>query len=273
VADTPPNRDANVSPDEETRDLPNPARPPSPHAPPSTPPAANETQDPPGQSWATLTPSSPREAKPPLTPPTAPRRVGPYVLESLLGSGGFGQVWLATREGELAHTRLAVKLPHPSRVDVAAIRQEAGLWAQIGSHPNILPIFEASVYDGQVVIASEYAPDGSLADSLKRRGGKALPQDEAVQITLGILAGLEHLHSLGVVHRDIKPANVLLQKGVPRLADFGLSRALNMENPSTLPAGTPAYMAPEAFDGVRSFQTDIWSVGIMLHLLLTGVRR
>jgi serine/threonine protein kinase len=155
-------------------------------------------------------------------------------------------------------------------VDIVAIRQEAGLWARIGSHPNILPIFEATVYDGQVVIVSEYAPDGSLAAWLKRHGGKAPTPDEAAQITIGVLAGLEHLHSLGIVHRDIKPANVLLQHGVPRLADFGISRVLHTENPTGLPAGTPAFMAPEAFDGVRSFQTDVWSVGVMFYLLLSG---
>ena len=201
----------------------------------------------------------------------ASRRVGPYVLNVLLGSGSFGEVWLATREGELAHTQLAVKLPHAARVDLAAIRHEAGLWAQIGSHPNIVPIFEASVYEGQVVIVSEYVAEGSLAEWLKRHGGKVPTPDEVARITLGVLAGLEHLHGLGIVHRDIKPANVLLQNGVPRLADFGLSRTLHAENlGSGRPAGTPAYMAPEAFDGVRSFQTDVWSVGVLFYLLLTG---
>ena len=238
-----PDRDVNVNPDE-TRDLP-------------------------GQ-WNTATPPSQPAGGLASAPQGVSRRVGPYVLKVLLGSGGFGEVWLATREGELAHTRLAVKLPHASHVDLASIRQEAGLWAQIGSHPNILPIFEASVYDGQVVIVSEYATDGSLAEWLKRHGGKAPTPEEAARITLGVLEGLEHLHKLGVVHRDIKPSNVLLQNGVPRLADFGISRALHAENPTGLPAGTPAFMAPEAFDGVRSFQTDLWSVGIMFYLLLTG---
>jgi serine/threonine protein kinase len=192
------------------------------------------------------------------------------VLEVQLGSGAFGEVWLATREGELAHTRLAVKLPHESHVDLAAIRQEAGLWAKIGSHPNILPIFEASVYDRQIVIVSEYAPDGSLALWLRRHEGRAPTPDDAAQICLGVLAGLEHLHKVGIIHRDIKPANVLLQSGVPRLADFGISRSLHTETPTGVPAGTPAFMAPEAFDGVRSVETDIWSVGVMFYLLLTG---
>jgi serine/threonine-protein kinase len=200
-----------------------------------------------------------------------PRRVGPYVLERLLGAGGFGEVWLARREGELAHTQLAVKLPLAALVDVTAVRQEAELWARVGGHPNVIPIFEASVYDGQVVIVSEYAAGGSLADWLKARQGNATPPNAAAQLVLGVLAGLGHLHQLGVIHRDIKPANVLLQNGLARLADFGISRAMHTEAVSGQPAGTPAYMAPEAFDGVRSVQTDVWSVGVMLYQLLTGV--
>ncbi|HJZ57696.1 MAG TPA: protein kinase [Gemmataceae bacterium] len=81
---------------------------------------------------------------------------------------------------------------------------------------------------------------------------------------------LEHLHQLGIVHRDIKPANVLLHKGVPRLADFGMSRFITSPSQTGHVGGTPAFMAPEAFDGVQSVATDIWSVGVLCHLLLTG---
>lgn len=231
----------------------------------------------PGTAETVPTPARPDAATPPWTPPgeapgarSGPRRVGPYVLERLLGEGGCGEVWLATREGELAHTRLAVKLPRAALVDAAAVRQEAGLWVKVGGHPNVIPIFEATVYDGQVVIVSEYAADGSLADWLKAHGGKAASPTAAARSALGVLAGLGHLHRLGVVHRDIKPANVLLQNGVPRLADFGISRAVHAGAVSGRPAGTPAYMAPEAFDGVRSVQTDVWAVGVMLYQLLTG---
>jgi serine/threonine protein kinase len=179
-------------------------------------------------------------------------------------------VWLAIREGGIANTQLAVKLPHRSRVDVNAIRQEARVWAQIGSHPHVVPIFEADVYDGQIVIASEYCPDGSLADWLKQHGGKAPSLGAAAELLLGILAGLEHLHRQGIVHRDIKPANILLSQGVPRLADFGMSRFLTTQGAPSVMGGTPAFMAPEAFDGVRSIATDLWSVGVLAQLLLTG---
>lgn len=197
-------------------------------------------------------------------------RIGPYELRRRLGAGAFGEVWLAIREGGIANTQLALKLPHPSRINLEAISQEARLWAQACNHPNIVPIFEANIYHGQIVIASEYCADGSLADWLTRHGGKAPTLEVAVEIMLGILSGLQHLHELGIVHRDIKPANVLLHKGVPRLADFGMSRFITPESQTSQVGGTPAFMAPEAFDGVRSPATDIWSVGVLCQLLLTA---
>jgi hypothetical protein len=241
----------------------------SPKSDPEIEAGTGETLPVPGPPNTNTPPSAVPERTPGMT--VRPRRVGPYVLERLLGEGGFGEVWLAVREGELAHTKLAVKLPRTALVDMVAIRQEAGLWARVGGHPNIIPIFEASVYDGQVVIVSEYASEGSLEDWLKKHGGEATSPPVAARLVLGVLAGLDHLHSLGVIHRDIKPANVLLQNGVARLADFGISRAIHAGTVSGVPAGTPAYMAPEAFDGIRSIQTDIWSVGVMLYKLLTGV--
>jgi serine/threonine protein kinase len=88
----------------------------------------------------------------------------------------------------------------------------------------------------------------------------------------GILAGPAHLHARGLVHRDLKPENVLLQGETPRIADFGLARVLATAFQTSGVAGTPAYMAPEAWNGVRSVPTDLWSVGVMLHELLSGQR-
>jgi tRNA A-37 threonylcarbamoyl transferase component Bud32 len=172
--------------------------------------------------------------------------------------------------GGIAKTQLAVKLPLDTQVDIHAIRQEAELWSRAGNHPHVLPIFEADIYDGQIVIVSEYAPDGSLAAWLVRHGGAAPSLEAACQVIVGVLAGLEHLHVRGIIHRDLKPANILLQSGTPRLADFGLARLRSTDAQSSLPAGTPIYMAPEAFDGKRTAQTDIWAAGVVLYQLLAG---
>ena len=99
-----------------------------------------------------------------------------------------------------------------------------------------------------------------------------MPVEKAVETTIKILDGLEFLHSRNIIHRDLKPANILLQGETPRLADFGISRALRTtaSSQSSNVSGTFAYMSPEGFDGKRSVQTDVWSVGVNLYQLLTG---
>ncbi|MCA1557643.1 MAG: serine/threonine protein kinase, partial [Acidobacteria bacterium] len=196
--------------------------------------------------------------------------IGPYTLISKLGRGAFGVVWLAEKRTAITTTRVAIKIPNDEEVNLEAIRQEASVWVHASGHPNVLPIIDADIYDEQVIIVSEYAPDGSLAKWLGNHGGKAPSIDAALRMTDAILAGLEHLHKRGVIHRDLKPENILLQGETPRLADFGIARVLKTTSRSTIATGTPSYMPPEAFDGKRSEQTDIWSVGVILYQLLTG---
>jgi serine/threonine protein kinase len=198
------------------------------------------------------------------------QQIGSYTLIRKLGRGGFGEVWLAEKRAKFVTTKVAVKLPHDDQIDHEAIKQEAMLWERASGHPNILPIIDADEYDGQVLIVSEFAPDGSLDEWLKQNGKMSV--EKAVETTIKILDGLEFLHSRNIIHRDLKPANILLQGDTPRLADFGISRALRttVASQSQHISGTFAYMSPEALDGKRSVQTDIWSVGVNLYQFLTG---
>lgn len=196
-------------------------------------------------------------------------KIGPYTLISKLGRGAFGVVWLAEKRTRLATTRVALKLPSDDEIDIEAITSEARVWVEASGHPNVLPIIDADIYEGQAVIVSEYAPDGSLQKWIERHGNKAPSVEAAVEIMDGVLAGLEHLHDKRIVHRDLKPDNILLQREIPRLADFGIARILRTSL-STVVSGTPNYMAPEAFDGKRSEQTDLWAVGVIFYQLLVG---
>lgn len=192
------------------------------------------------------------------------QQIGQYTLIRQLGKGGFGEVWLA--ENDEGH--FAVKLPHKDQVDWKSITQEIGLWTLCGKHQNIMPIIGARNFNGQIAIITEYAPDGSLEDLLRAKG--KLSVEEAVEMTVGILKGLEHLHESGIIHRDLKPANILLNGKTPRLTDFGISRIISSDSLSETVSGTWAYMAPECFDGKRNIQTDIWSIGVILYRMLTG---
>jgi serine/threonine protein kinase len=196
-------------------------------------------------------------------------KIGPYSLVRQLGRGAFGVVWLAEKRTAIATTNFALKVAIDQEPDLDAIRQEASLWKQAGGHPNVLPIIEADIYDGYVVIVSEYAPHGSLEDRLTQ-SGRPLAIDKSAEIVSGVLGGLQHLHIQGIIHRDLKPANILFQGETPRLADFGIARVLKTNSYSATVAGTPAYMAPEVFDGKRSVQTDIWAAGVILYRLVSG---
>lgn len=200
----------------------------------------------------------------------ANQQIGPYRLIRKLGKGGFGEVWLAEKRTELVTKRVAVKLPLQQQVDLDAVKKEATLWERASGHPNVLPIIDADIYDGQVVIVSEYAEDGSLRDWLDRNNGKSPSLNVAVDMMVGILAGLAHLHSHRITHRDLKPSNILLNKDTPRIADFGISRVVEHTSSATMTMGTPSYMSPEAFRKGASLKTDIWSAGVVLHEMLAG---
>ena len=103
---------------------------------------------------------------------------------------------------------------------------------------------------------------------MKREG--VLPFKKTIELAIGILRGLEFLHSRKIIHRDIKPANILLHADTPRLTDFGMSRVITENSLSGAVYGTPYYMAPEAFSRKRNVQTDLWSFGVVLYKMLSG---
>jgi serine/threonine protein kinase len=140
------------------------------------------------------------------------------------------------------------------------------------SHPNIVTIHEVGVENGRYYIVMEYLEGENLRERLQRQG--AIPLKEAVDITLQVLAALEHAHRMGVVHRDIKPENIhLLPDGLVKLTDFGIARIVFEPN-ITIDGqifGTPSYMSPEQIEGGEiDARTDIFSVGVVLYEMLTG---
>ncbi len=197
-------------------------------------------------------------------------KIGPYTLVKRLGQGASGIVWLAERRGALLTTQVALKLPFDEEANLETITKEAQVWLAATGHPNVLPVIEADMYDGQVVIVSEYASGGTLKDWLDKNGGQAPSVEAAITMVNGILAGLEHLHQKGLVHCDLKPSNVLLQGDIPRITDFGVSRTLKATVHTKHLSGTPAYMPPEAIDGKLSKLSDLWAAGVILYVMLAA---
>ncbi len=205
--------------------------------------------------------------------------VGDYAVENLLGSGGFANVYRATH----VHlgTCVAVKvLSRALALDHEAMRRfviEAQSAIRI-AHPNVVRVLGFGMLaDGRAYQVMELVDGPTLEEHLAER---RLGIDEALETLDGIAAALDAAHAAGIVHRDLKPANVLLARVdgrlVPRLADFGIAKALEADQDARvtrtgMTLGTPLYMSPEQALG-RSIgpSSDVYSFGVVAFELLTG---
>lgn len=201
-------------------------------------------------------------------------KIGDYTLIQFLGRGQFGEVWLAEKHLRFSTKKFRHALKFLSTrtegIDLKAAEAEVDTWIEANGHPNVMPVLDMLVFKDYVIIASEYADGGSLNGWLAQNGGKAPTSEKALEMMVGILRGIEHLHSRSVVHRDLKPDNILLQGNLPRITDFGISRIVSENTAATKAVGSPAFMSPEAFLGNKLPQTDIWSAGVILYVMLTG---
>ena len=209
-------------------------------------------------------------------------RVGEYVIESVLGRGGFGTVYRAVQP--LIGKRVAIKvLSRKYSVDndiVSRFMAEARAVNQI-RHRHIIDIFSfGQLGDGRHYYVMEYLDGEPLDRYLAARG--ALTLDEAIPILRAIARALDAAHAKGIAHRDLKPENIYIARDTdgevfPKLLDFGVAKllgpdaALTHKTGTGVPIGTPLYMSPEAARGQDiDHRTDIYSFGVLSYRLLTG---
>ena len=205
---------------------------------------------------------------------------GDYEVESFLGKGSIGKVYLA-RHRRIGR-RVALKTVHlEQRFEddddrdefFKRLQREAELCAAM-QHPNVVTLYDVGYQDDIVsYLATEYVDGESLLARLRRT--RPLPLDEALSITTDVLRGLAYAHSKGIIHRDIKPANILLTaEGQAKIADFGVARPLHSSLTSTRTlVGTPNYMSPEQVKTTPvSPRSDLFSAGVVMYEMLTGVK-
>ena len=203
-------------------------------------------------------------------PPAPPPHIAGFRYVSLLGSGGFSDVYLY--EQDRPRRKVAVKvLLSGLRTERArrSFESEANLMAQLSSHPYIVTIYEADVTeDGHSYLAMEYCSRPSLDIRYRR---SRLGVDEVLAIGVQVSSAVETAHRAGIVHRDIKPANILTTDyNRPALTDFGISGTVDMLDEET--GMSIPWSAPEAFTGGSpdGVAMDVWSLGATLYTLLAG---
>jgi serine/threonine-protein kinase len=198
-----------------------------------------------------------------------------YAIEKEIGSGGMATVYLAD---DLRHERkVALKVLKP---ELAAVVGAERFLAEIKTtanlqHPNILPLFDSGEADSFLFYVMPFVEGETLRERLGRE--KQLPVDEAVRIASEVADALESAHEQGVIHRDIKPENILLSRGRPLVADFGIALAVSAAGggrltETGLSLGTPYYMSPEQASADRdpSAASDVYSLACVLYEMLVG---
>src|SRR6266700_2477530 len=211
--------------------------------------------------------------------------IGHYKISESIGTGGMGEVYLAT--DVVAGRKAALKLlPLRFTADAERLRRfQREARAVVGlNHPNILTVYEIGEDHSVHYIASELIEGETLRERLTR--GR-MQLSEAVDIAIQVASALAAAHQAGIVHRDIKPENIMLRPdGYVKVLDFGIAKLAEEELPATMSRdealflvetnlgavlGTVRYMSPEQACGERIDQsTDIWSLGVVLYEMLTG---
>lgn len=199
---------------------------------------------------------------------------GRYQVRRLIARGGTATVY----EGldERLERPVALKIMHPHVADdpsfLARARREAKSAARL-HHPNVVAVLDQGhTADGVLYLVLEYVDGPTLRDVVAHEA--PMTPRRTLDLLIPVLRGLTQAHRIGLVHRDVKPENVLLTRGGQvKVADFGLTRAVDEHTTSTTVMGTVGYAAPELVgDGPVDQRSDVYAVGIMAYEMLTGSR-
>jgi serine/threonine protein kinase len=202
-------------------------------------------------------------------------RLGDYELIELIGEGGMAEVYRA-RQSTAFGREVALKVIRAEFTGDEPFRRrflrEAHAISRL-SHPNILPLIEFGEEQGRLYLVMPLVREGTLRDLLSQHNGP-LSLEEALPLFVPLCDAVQYAHQEGIIHRDIKPQNILLQRHTHvLLADFGIARDRFDTRLTTtgVGIGSVEYMAPEQAEGRADARSDIYSLGIVLYQLLTGV--
>jgi serine/threonine-protein kinase len=204
-------------------------------------------------------------------------RIGKYQITEVVGRGAMGIVYKAfdpniRRTVAIKTIRLDGTEDDTTQALLARFRNEAQAAGRL-SHPGIVSVYEYGEDEGIAYIAMEFIQGNSLREYFAR--GTRFSESDAVSTMTQLLEALSYAHEQGVWHRDIKPANlIVMRNGKLKIADFGIARIDSLSLTQTgFVIGTPGYMAPEHYTGgAIDWRADVFSAGVVMYELLTGVK-
>jgi serine/threonine-protein kinase len=203
----------------------------------------------------------------------AGERVGPYRIDALLGEGGMGHVYRAVGPGEQEVALKLVKSDLATDDEFRRRFKREALAAAKVEHSNVVPVLDEGEHDGVPYLVQEFIRGGTLAARLRAAGGR-LELSALVRMCLHVSAGLDAMHSAGMVHRDVKPENILLdESGRAYIADFGLVKSADASvlTKTGQAVGSLDYIAPEQIRGHEvTAATDTYSLGCVTYECVTG---
>jgi len=190
--------------------------------------------------------------------------LGKYRIIKWLGGGQFGDVYLAF--DTILEKEFALKVARMRQDDILMLKDEARLLASL-DHKNIVRFYNIDNIDGSFIMVLEYIQGFSLRSVLVQ--GK-IELTRAIKIVNQCLEALDYAHHKNIFHRDLKPENILItESDLVKITDFGLAKFIRPGSISASIAGTPIYMAPEAWQGIFLPQSDIYSLGAIFYEMLT----
>lgn len=207
------------------------------------------------------------------TPKRMSKVVENYILQTVIGSGQFGDVYKAKRvDAEEYYAVKTIKLDKftntPKLHDMT--KNEVEILGKI-NNPNVIKLYKVLKTANNIYLIYELCTGGNLEQLLDIR--KFIPEKEAVDIFRQLLNGCRTIVDLKILHRDFKPSNILFHNGTVKIADFGFCKVLNSSFDATeTMVGSPIYMAPEILKGqVYNMKADIYSLGVLFYETLYGV--
>ncbi|KFK24927.1 hypothetical protein AALP_AA8G042900 [Arabis alpina] len=198
-----------------------------------------------------------------------------YSLGRKLGQGQFGTTFLCVEKttGKEFACKSIAKRKLLTDEDVEDVRREIQIMHHLAGHPNVISIKGAYEDVVAVHLVMECCAGGELFDRIIQRGHYT--ERKAAELTRTIVGVLEACHSLGVMHRDLKPENFLFvskdEDSLLKTIDFGLSMFFKPDDVFTDVVGSPYYVAPEVLRKRYGFEADVWSAGVIVYILLSGV--